>query len=75
MLGTLIGICFWNEIGDRNFDPGANEGLCCTTSASTVFFDIKCFCLESRKRRWIDTLKKVIRFLSQKVHQNSSLPK
>lgn len=33
-------MCFWNEIGDRNFDLGVNEGLYCTTFASTVSFDI-----------------------------------
>lgn len=40
ILHTVIVMCFWNEIGDRNFDLGVIEGLYCTTSASMVSFDI-----------------------------------
>ena len=36
----MIEICFWNEIGDGNVDPGVNEGLYYAISASTVHFDL-----------------------------------
>lgn len=67
MLHTVIEICFWIEVGNRNFGSRVNKVVCYTTS----YIFTKCFCLEMRKQGWIDTLKSNPRFLTEWLHQNS----
>lgn len=37
MLHTVIEICFWNEMGGRNFDPRVHEVLYCFLYFDKVF--------------------------------------